>query len=37
MAWLFTFFALFAVAKIIDAWLKAHPAVPDSPASLMTT
>lgn len=35
MAWIFTFFALFTLFKIADHWLKTHPAVPDTPASLI--
>lgn len=37
MTMLFAFLALFTLAKIAQAWFDAHPKVPDSPASLMTT
>lgn len=35
MAALFAFFAVFALLKIVDSWLRSHPAVPDSPAALI--
>lgn len=37
MSMLFTLVALFAAFQILNKWLKDHPAVPDSPASLMNS